>query len=152
MWGNAKRDILLASGKTYQQQHYNFQQENTSNSTQQSHNFLPWKTCQVSTIVLPCYNKKNPQNSFDFCALLASKFVPSFPCMNYTDPYSTASNSSNRYQHTHTEICLGKCVQSPLGNAPSLLSIFLSQALSKISQSPLLMLCLTHYPMHSLII
>jgi hypothetical protein len=153
-----EREILLASGKIYQQQHYNIQQENTSNSTQHPHNSLPWKTCQVciivrptqkiapwkmcpQSVVQPCCSKKNAQNNLNFCALLASKFVSSSPC---TDPYSTTSNNNNNYQHTHTKIFLGKCTQ--------LLPTFLSQALLKISQSPLLMLCLAQCPMHSLII
>jgi hypothetical protein len=69
---------------------------------------------------------------------LALKFVLSFSCC--TDLYSMTSNNSDKYQHTHTEICLGKCAQFPLGNAPSLLPTFPSQALLKIFQSPLLLL------------
>jgi hypothetical protein len=71
--------------------------------------------------------QKNPQKSLDLCAFLASKFMPYFPCCtDCTDPYSMTSNNNNKYQYTHTKNCLGKCSQSPLGNAASLLPTFLS--------------------------
>jgi hypothetical protein len=60
MWGNPKRERererdFISFIKVYQQQHYNFQQENISNNTQQSHYNLPRNLCQICTAVRPSF-------------------------------------------------------------------------------------------------
>jgi hypothetical protein len=105
------------------------------------HKIFPWKTCQIHTIVWPTQKsapwkvcpqyfvrpnmygpvaaRKTLQNSLENHATLASIFVLSFPCC--MDPYSTTSNSSNKYSTLTQKYSLGICPQSLFGKVPSLL-------------------------------
>jgi hypothetical protein len=63
--------------------------------------------CCMDCPVRPNNNKKNPLNSIENCAQLASISVPSSPCCtDCTNPYSTASNN-RKLKHSHKNIPLG---------------------------------------------
>jgi hypothetical protein len=108
--------------------------------------------CCTDCSVWPNSNKKNAQNNLENRANVASIFVPSSPCC--TGLYGSVQYGLQQQKNDPTlkqKFLLGICAQYLLGNVPSLLPSFLSQAYSKISLNLLLSMCLAHYPMHSFI-
>ena len=102
-----------------------------------------------------CFVRPTAQNSLEIRAKTCLEICAlSSCCTDCTDPYSTTSNSRKITQPQNIKSFLGICALAPLGNVPSLLLTFLSQAyLENLSQSPPLIfsMCLAHYPMHSFI-
>jgi len=122
MWGNPKREILLASGKLYQQQNCNFQQEKYTYSTQQSHSFLPRNLCQIHIVVWHSFvgqhlekhtkqqfyrqnykapsTARNTPNNLDLCAHnMPRKTCPLPWCTDCTNPYNTPSLTAINFSH-----------------------------------------------------
>jgi hypothetical protein len=99
--------------------------------------------CCTDCSVWPSSSKKNPLNSLEKCAQLASIFVPSSPCCtDCTDPYSTASNSKKITQHSNKNVSLGFVPKISWEMCPLCCPNFpLSSLLENLSQSPSLVSC-----------
>jgi hypothetical protein len=163
MWGNPMRERdFISFRKVYISSNNTISSKRNPLTAHKNcpHNILPWKTCQIRTVVRPAQKstpwkmcpqsvvwpdlygpaaaRKTLQNSLENCAKLASISVPSFPCcMDCTDPYSTASNSSNNYQHSHRNIPLGFVPNLSWEMHPPCCPNFpLSSYLRNLSQSP----------------
>jgi hypothetical protein len=106
-------------------------------------------------ILLFSFRKVQYSNKITFpCQRVPQKLCPPSCCTDCTDPYSTAQHKKIEH-HLHRKNALGSVPSFFLGNVPSRMLTFLSQAYSKnLSQSPPLVfsMCLAHYPMHSFII
>jgi hypothetical protein len=161
MWGNPTRErersYLLLQEKTLQQHTHNFQpRRNTSQQQICPRIFCLEKRAQIRTAVRPpqilCLEKRaqlcavrpaqygpaaarNLQKNLPrfLCQRTALKIMPSSCC---TDSYSTAKQQKIRTALTQKN-SLAICALLFLGNVPTKLLTFLSQALSKnLSQSP----------------
>jgi hypothetical protein len=143
MWGNPKREreILLASGKIYQQQDYIYSQEKTTYSTQTvppkiclekraksvllygpPRKTTPRKSCQSVVVRLFCTAALQQQISsscLDFVPSLPRKTMPTSLLYGLYGSVQYGLPHSNKFQHTQNrvlpwEMCpssLGKCTQ-----------------------------------------
>jgi hypothetical protein len=130
MWGNPKRERFISFRKVLSATTYNFYQGKNSLTTPKTiPNFLLRESCQNRTVVRPPL----------IVLLYNLEFVPSSLLYRLYGSVQYDLQQQQITQQLHTENHLGKCVQSPLGNAPSLLSFpLLLKAFSEISQSLLL--------------
>jgi hypothetical protein len=174
MWGNPMREIfLLASGKLYQQQNTisskgKLHLQHPTVPTNSTLNFVQNPYCCTAPFTLQhLENHAHSQLYGQNCTVpsaanntpTTSNFMPAkclekcvLPCCtNFTDPYSTASNSSKEHSNFTQKISLGNVPNLPsemhLDCCPFLFKLSLSQSLSIFFFT-----CLAHYPRHSLII
>jgi hypothetical protein len=180
MWGNPTRDrdiYYSSSGKYSTAAISHFQPREIPHSHNKTvPKILPWKTCPSSyssttsfkyvprkTCPTECCmtctvrsnnNKKISRKMPRFlCQSLPQKLHPSSCCIDCMDPYSTTQHRKME-QHYTQKIALGFVPSFSLGNVPSKLLTFLSQAYSEnlFHSTPLVFsMCLAHYPMHSFI-
>jgi hypothetical protein len=168
-----ERDLFISFRKVISAAKYNFQQGKTSLTTPNSpHKFClefcaksvllygplyctaPRKLCPQSTVQTEQYDpfcSKEYSNSLEFCASkMPRKTCPSSLLYGLYGSVQYGLQQQ-RTQQLHTENLLGKCAQSPLGNAPACYPFLFKLSLSQ-SLSIFFFTCLAHYPRHSLII
>jgi hypothetical protein len=113
-------------------------------------NAAPRKSCQQHAVRTVLYGPTTAKTLLENCAKTRLDFRAFFSLLYglyKSIQYGLQEQKNN--SATKQKFILGIRALAPLENVPSLLFSFLSQAYSKISQSPLVFsMCLAHYPMH----